>query len=70
MTGALYSKGFEPERASAGAQSLLDAQVTRQAYTMAVDNAHLLIGVLFALTIPCLLLMKRRAGGGGEAAAH
>ncbi len=57
-------------RATAGAQTILDGQVTRQAYTMAINNAHVLIGVLFALTIPCLMLMKRRAGGGDAAAAH
>jgi len=69
MTGALYSRGFDLERAKAGAQTLLDGQVTRQAYTMAVDNAHVLIGIMFALTIPCLLLMRRTGGGGGDAAA-
>ncbi len=70
MTGALYAKGYDMSRATAGAQTILDGQVTRQAYTMAINNAHVLIGVLFALTIPCLMLMKRRAGGGDAAAAH
>jgi len=70
ISGALTAKGFDSERAAAGARSILDGQVTQQAYTMAVDNAHILIGVMFALTIPCLMLMKRRAGGGDAAAAH
>jgi len=69
LAGALYSKGFDMQHARAGAQAILDSQITRQAYTMAVDNAHVLIGVLFALTIPCLLLMKRRVGG-SAAGAH
>jgi DHA2 family multidrug resistance protein len=70
VSGALHAKGFDKSRALAGAQTIIDGQVTRQAYTMAINNAHVLIGVLFALTIPCLMLMKRRAGGGGAAAAH
>ncbi|AIE84412.1 DHA2 family efflux MFS transporter permease subunit [Fimbriimonas ginsengisoli] len=70
LKGALYAKGFDLQRAEAGAHTLLDGQITRQAYTMAVNNAHVLIGIMFALTIPCLLLMKRRAGGGDAAAAH
>lgn len=70
ITGALYSKGYDMEHARAGAHTLIDGQITRQAYTMAVDNAHVLIGIMFALTIPCLMLMKRRGGGGDAAAAH
>ena len=70
LTGALYSKGFDMERARAGASVILDSQVTRQAYTMAIDNAHIFIGLMFALTIPCFFLMKRNGAGAPAAAAH
>ena len=39
-------------------------------YATLREVGPILIGLMFALTIPCLMLMKRRAGGGDAAAAH
>ena len=68
--GSFGAQGFDAAHARAAAESVLDGQITRQAYTMAIDNAHVLIGVLFTLTIPCLFLLKRRGGSAPPAAAH
>jgi DHA2 family multidrug resistance protein len=69
IAGAFYSQGMNLERAHSAALSVVDGQVSRQAYTIAFNNAHLAIGVMFALTIPILFLMKR-TGGPTEVAAH
>ena len=70
LTGAFHSQGMDSDRANSAAATILDGQITRQAYTMAIDNAHILIGVMFALTVPVLFLLKRRAGATSAAAAH
>jgi len=70
IQGALYASGYDLEKARQGAAELLDRQVSAQAYTLAFNNAHVMIGVMFALTLPILFLMKRTAGGGGEVTAH
>ena len=70
IAGAFHAQGMDLEHARAAAGAVLDGQITRQAYTMAIDNAHVLIGVMFALTVPCLFLLKRRGGGPAAAGAH
>jgi len=70
ISGAFYSQGMDMARAQGAAHAVLDGQISRQAYTIAFNNTHIAIGLLFALTIPILFLMRRTAGGGGEVAAH
>jgi len=69
MQGALYANGYDWEKAGSAALSLLDQQISAQAYTLAFNNAHVAIGVMFALTVPILFLMKRNSGG-AEVSAH
>jgi DHA2 family multidrug resistance protein len=70
ISGAFHAQGMDFERARNAAMSVIDGQITQQAYTMAIDNAHVVIGIMFALTIPCLLLLERRTGGASASAAH
>lgn len=70
ISGAFHMQGMDVAHAQAAAGAVLDGQITRQAYTMAIDNAHVLIGVMFALTVPVLFLLKRRGGGPASARAH
>jgi len=69
MTGAFHAKGMAMDSAHNAALTVMDGQVSAQAYTMAFNNAHIAIGVLFAASIPILFLMKRTSGG-ADAAAH
>jgi DHA2 family multidrug resistance protein len=69
ISGALYAQGMSMDRAQSGAMAILDRQVTAQASTLAFNNAHIAIGVMFFATIPILFLMKRTAGS-GEISAH
>jgi DHA2 family multidrug resistance protein len=62
MSGAFHAKGMSTEAAHNAALSVMDGQITAQAYTMAFNNAHIAIGVLFMLAIPIIFLMKRSAG--------
>jgi DHA2 family multidrug resistance protein len=59
FTGALYFQGMDQEHARKAALSLLDGQISQQAYTMAFNNAYILIGLLFVVSLPCLLLLRR-----------
>jgi DHA2 family multidrug resistance protein len=70
FSGAFHMQGMDMEHARAAAASVIDGQITRQAYTMAIDNAHILIGLMFAVTVPCLFLLKRRGGSPAAGAAH
>jgi DHA2 family multidrug resistance protein len=70
LTGAFYARGMDMEHARNAAMTVLDGQVSRQAYTMAFNNAHIVIGMMFLITIPILFLMKRRGGTPAAAGAH
>jgi DHA2 family multidrug resistance protein len=70
ITGAFYARGMDMEHARSAAMTVLDGQVSRQAYTMAFNNAHIAIGMMFAITLPILFLMKRRGGAAAAAGAH
>jgi len=64
LTGRLATTGgLPPGLAEESAIRLLDGTVTRQAMMMAYNDVFWLMGMLFILTIPCLVLMSKGSGG-------
>lgn len=59
ITGAFYVKGASIDASRAAASKLVDLQVSRQAYTLAVNNVYILTGMLFLMALPFTFLMKR-----------
>jgi DHA2 family multidrug resistance protein len=68
-TGGLYVKGMGMDAARQGAERFVDLQVTRQAYTMAVNNVYILTALLFVGALPFIFLMRREQSH-GSAAMH
>jgi len=68
LTGRLAGgSGFPPGIAEDSAIKLLDNTVNRHATMMAFNDVFWLMGMLFILTIPCLLFMSKGSGGAGQA---
>jgi DHA2 family multidrug resistance protein len=64
LTGRLATAGgLPPGLAEDSAIRLLDGTVTRQAMMMAYNDVFWLMGMLFILTIPCLIFMSKGSGG-------
>ncbi|HLK57493.1 MAG TPA: DHA2 family efflux MFS transporter permease subunit [Chthonomonadaceae bacterium] len=66
----LIGKGADPTTAQAAALKLLDGSVQVQTYTMSVNDAFLLIVVIFVVAFPSVFLLKRAAPGAAAAGAH
>ncbi|MDR3689953.1 MAG: DHA2 family efflux MFS transporter permease subunit [Fimbriimonas sp.] len=64
LTGAFYSRGMDMSSARQGAERIVDLQVTRQAYTLAVNNVYILTAILFFIALPFVFLMKREHSQG------
>jgi DHA2 family multidrug resistance protein len=63
ISGVLFARGMHADKVHQAALALVDRQITGQAATLAFNNAHIAIGLLFCLSLPLLLLMKRASGG-------
>ena len=64
LTGRLASGGgLPPGIAEDSAIKLLDGTVNRHAAMMAYNDVFWLMGILFILTIPCLMFMSKGSGG-------
>ena len=61
--------GYNMMQAKAAALGQIDAAVQVQAQTMAYNNAFLMIGVVFALVFPALLLLQKPKAGAPPPAA-
>jgi len=62
LSGAFYVKGYSIGAAREAAGRVVDLQVTRQAYTMAVNNVYILTVIMFVVALPFVFLMKRERG--------
>ncbi len=63
LTGRLAGSGLAPGIAEDSAIKLLDGTVTRHATMMAYNDVFWLMGMLFILTIPCLIFLSKGSGG-------
>jgi MFS transporter, DHA2 family, multidrug resistance protein len=70
MTAAFMAAGADAVTATSRAYAALAGMVARQAAMISFVTIFRLLGVLFLLLLPLLLLMKRPRTGGGPVAAH
>ncbi len=63
LTGRLAASGLPSGLAENSAIKLLDGTVSRHATMMAYNDVFWLMGMLFILTIPCLIFMSKGNGG-------
>jgi DHA2 family multidrug resistance protein len=61
MTEGLAGRGLPPGLATDSALRMLDGTVNRQATMLAYNDVFWLLGMLFVLTVPLLLLLQGRA---------
>ena len=61
MTAGLAERGVPPGLATDSALRMLDGTVNRQATMLAYNDVFWLLGMLFVLTVPLLLLLQGRA---------
>jgi len=61
VTEGLAGRGLAPGLATDSALRMLDGTVTRQATMLAYNDVFWLLGMLFVLTVPLLLLLQGRA---------
>jgi DHA2 family multidrug resistance protein len=61
MTAGLAERGMPPGLATDSALRMLDGTVNRQATMLAYNDVFWLLGMLFVLTVPLLLLLQGRA---------
>ncbi len=67
LTGRLAGGGLPPGIAEDSAIKLLDGTVNRHAAMMAYNDVFWLMGMLFILTIPCLMFLSKGSGGSVQA---
>jgi DHA2 family multidrug resistance protein len=60
--GYFKSQGFDGSNAMAKAWKLLDANIGRQSTLLSFEDAYLLVGFIFLVAIPLLLLAKQNRG--------
>jgi DHA2 family multidrug resistance protein len=61
MTAGLADRGVPPGLATDRALRMLDGTVNRQATMLAYNDVFWMLGMLFVLTLPLLLLLQGRA---------
>ncbi len=69
LTANFVGRGFGPAEAQGAAMRIIDGAVSGQAYIMAINNAYIMIAVVFLITFPCVFLFKKSKGA-PVAAAH
>jgi DHA2 family multidrug resistance protein len=70
MRSAFMASGSDPTTATNRALAALFGMVQQQASMVSFVGIFQLLGVLFVVLVPLVLLMKRPKGGGGPVAAH
>jgi DHA2 family multidrug resistance protein len=60
VTGGMQARGSDLATARERALQLLDLSVTRQAAVLAYNRVFLLVGVLFLVALPLVLVLQRR----------
>jgi MFS transporter, DHA2 family, multidrug resistance protein len=70
LRGGFLSSGSDPVTASSQALAAVAGLVHRQAAIVSFIEIFRLLGIMFLVLIPLVLLMKRPAGRGGPAAVH
>jgi MFS transporter, DHA2 family, multidrug resistance protein len=70
LRAGFLASGADPATASQRAMAAMSGLVHRQASIVSFVEIFRLLGVMFLLLIPLVLLMKRPSGRGGPAAAH
>jgi DHA2 family multidrug resistance protein len=70
VRGAFLAAGSDPVTATTRAQASLFGLVQRQATMVSFVGLFQLLGVLFIVLVPLILLMKRPARRGAPVAAH
>lgn len=69
-TQLLVTRGLSPTSAQAAAVGLIDLNVQAQSYTMAINDAFLLVLVVFVLAFPLVFLLRGSTPAGPPPAAH
>jgi hypothetical protein len=70
LTPMLVWRGYSPAVAPGAGGRLLDAFVQAQAFTMAINDAFLLVLAIFAMAFPLVFLLRKSAPGAASAAVH
>jgi DHA2 family multidrug resistance protein len=70
MRGAFMAAGTDAVTATERAYAAMFGMVQKQAAMVSFVGIFQLLGVLFVVLVPLVLLMKRPKGGGGPVAAH
>jgi DHA2 family multidrug resistance protein len=58
-TAALISRGYSGTSAHAAAMRLIDLSLQRQSVTMAYNDAFMLLGLAFLVTLPTVMLLRK-----------
>ena len=70
VRGGFFGQGQDPATAMRQAYGVVYGMVQRQATMLSFNDTFRLLGIVFLLLLPLLLLMKRPASRGGGIAAH
>lgn len=65
---AFAARGSDPTSAHRQALAALRALINQQAAVVAFDYAFAVIGIVFFVCLPLVLLLRRGQGGGGNVA--
>jgi MFS transporter, DHA2 family, multidrug resistance protein len=66
----LIGKGYSPPDATAAAMRVIDHTVQGQAFVMSINDAYLLIGLVFLIAFPAVFLLKRVKAGAPVSMGH
>jgi DHA2 family multidrug resistance protein len=71
VAGGLMSDGYSATSAHAAAQGILDRLVQIQSTVMAYNNAFILLGIVFLIAMPAVLLLRKpKRGAAAPVEAH
>ena len=70
LRGSLLASGVDPVTATQKAYATLSGLIQRQAAMVSFVELFRLLGAVFLVLLPLVLLMRRPSGGKGPAAAH
>ena len=68
--GHRFFQGFAPDIAGQQALSMAQKTVLQQAAIMSYQDAFVLMGVVFLITMPLLLLFEKRSPTAGKSSQH
>jgi len=70
LRGSLLAAGVDPVTATQKAYATMSGLIQRQAAMVSFVELFRLLGAVFLVLLPLVLLMRRPSGGKGPAAAH